>query len=300
MKGYLSVPNWDKLQHYKDRNPPWIKLHNELLENYEFECLQDASKAHLILIWLLASRTNNKMNPDPRWISRKIGASSDVDVQALIEAGFLQLNREVQSVERDASKMLQTVEQSACLEGEGEGEERERRERIKTPMSASEKNRHEPFVSDSTNREQNVNEALPKEKNSELFELEENQPETTPKKKPSKTQIQVDEIFLHWCRVMDKSPNKTKLTKEREKAIRARLKDGYSVDEIKRAIEGCRADSWSMGSNDRHKPFNDIELICRTGKKLEGFRDALTSSQQKQDNQRSVAEAMRDIGDTNW
>ena len=93
MKAYLSIPDWDKLQHYKDRTPPWIKLHNELLESYEFECLPDASKAHLLCIWLLASRTGNKINPDPRWIGRKIGANSKVDIDILVESGFLQLNQ---------------------------------------------------------------------------------------------------------------------------------------------------------------------------------------------------------------
>lgn len=121
---FISIPNWDELQHYKDRTPPWIKLHNDLLENYEFECLPDASKAHLLCIMLLASRTNNKINPDPRWIGRKIGANSKVDIDILISGGFLQLNQTLQGMEQDASKMLQGMEQGAGTE------ERERRERI--------------------------------------------------------------------------------------------------------------------------------------------------------------------------
>ena len=53
-------------QHYKDRAPPWIKLHVKTLESYKFSRLQDASKAHLMLIWLLASRTGNNLPYDPR------------------------------------------------------------------------------------------------------------------------------------------------------------------------------------------------------------------------------------------
>jgi len=126
MKGYLCIPNWDDLQHYKDRSPPWIKLHNELLEDYEFESLQDASKAHLLCIWLLASRTGNKIKADSRWIARKIGANTEVNLTELIEAGFLVLNQPLPSMGQDASNMLQGMEQSACLEGEerrAEGEE---------------------------------------------------------------------------------------------------------------------------------------------------------------------------------
>ena len=84
MKEYLSIPKWNEFQHYKDRNPPWIKLHNQLLENYEFECLPDASKAHLLCIWMFASRTNNKLRNDAKWIGRKIGANSKVDIDLLI------------------------------------------------------------------------------------------------------------------------------------------------------------------------------------------------------------------------
>ena len=53
---------WWKYQHYKlMRNPPWIKLHASTLEDYDFGRLQDASKMHLCAIWLLASRTENKI-----------------------------------------------------------------------------------------------------------------------------------------------------------------------------------------------------------------------------------------------
>src|SRR5690606_19747530 len=34
--GYLTVKNFERFQHYKDRNPPWIKLYNDLLDDYEF------------------------------------------------------------------------------------------------------------------------------------------------------------------------------------------------------------------------------------------------------------------------
>ena len=116
MKQYFSVKNWDKFQHYKDRNPPWIKLHNSLLDNYEFECLQDASKSHLLCIWMLASRTDNRMPLDPEWIKRKIGASSKVDLEILLEYGFIEL----QGMAQDASKALVSGEKSRDRERDRE------------------------------------------------------------------------------------------------------------------------------------------------------------------------------------
>lgn len=88
---FIKVKNWENFQHYGKRNPPWIKLHNQLLENYEFECLPDASKAHLLCIWMLASRTNNNIKADANWIARKIGSTEKIDLKQLINSGFLEL-----------------------------------------------------------------------------------------------------------------------------------------------------------------------------------------------------------------
>jgi hypothetical protein len=86
---YLQIKNWEKFQQYKDREPTWIKLHRELLNDYEFSRLPDAAKAHLMLIWLLASQMGNKLPCDARWLTQKIGATSTVDLNALIDSGYL-------------------------------------------------------------------------------------------------------------------------------------------------------------------------------------------------------------------
>jgi len=53
----LIPKNWVKFQHYKDRNPPWIKLHRDLLIDKEYMRLPLASKALAPLLWLLASES---------------------------------------------------------------------------------------------------------------------------------------------------------------------------------------------------------------------------------------------------
>jgi uncharacterized phage protein (TIGR02220 family) len=90
------------------------------------------------------------------------------------------------------------------------------------------------------------------------------------------------ELFQYWCDVMGKSISTSKLTPKRDKAIKARLKEGYTIDQIKAAIDGCRADPFSMGKNDRQKHFNDVELICRTGEKLESFFVGSVEPEQQQ------------------
>ena len=92
---YISVKHWDSMQHYKDRNPPWIKLHRELLNDYEFACLKDACKSHLMLIWLLASQLDNKIPNDPKWIAKRINCTSAIDIKTLIDKGFLAVDSDV-------------------------------------------------------------------------------------------------------------------------------------------------------------------------------------------------------------
>jgi len=87
----FSVKNFERFQHYKDRSPPWIKLYNELLDDYSFGLLPDASKLHLVAIWLLASRSNNCIPHDPNWIARRISATEKVDLDLLRTSGFIEV-----------------------------------------------------------------------------------------------------------------------------------------------------------------------------------------------------------------
>ena len=58
-------------------------------------------------------------------------------------------------------------------------------------------------------------------------------------------------------------PNKKRMSK-----IRARMKEGYSVDSLKEAVEGCLMTPHNLNGN-----FTDIELICRDQQHVEMYRD---------------------------
>ena len=109
---YFSIKNWEKHQHYKDRNPPWIKLHKDLLHDYEFTCLHDASKLQLMLIWLLASQMDNKIPCDQNWLKNTLHVEQDIDLKALSDGGFIDI----------ASDMLAECNQVAMPETETETE----------------------------------------------------------------------------------------------------------------------------------------------------------------------------------
>jgi len=129
---FFRVKNWEIYQHYKDRSPPWIKLYNSILEDYEFSCLHDASKLHLILIWALASRNKNKLPMDSGWIKQKIGVTENVDLEALLQLGFIELIPSNDGacgdipapMEQTASTMLARSKQHACPEKRREEERR--------------------------------------------------------------------------------------------------------------------------------------------------------------------------------
>jgi hypothetical protein len=59
---YIIVPNWERFQHYKHRNPVWIKCYLEELEKGErFLSLEDKDKWLFWSIVMLAAHKNNKI-----------------------------------------------------------------------------------------------------------------------------------------------------------------------------------------------------------------------------------------------
>jgi hypothetical protein len=55
----LTPKEWNSFQHYKERRPPWIKLHRTLLDNADFQRLPVASRALAPMLWLIAAEYEN-------------------------------------------------------------------------------------------------------------------------------------------------------------------------------------------------------------------------------------------------
>jgi hypothetical protein len=148
---YLRVKKWDEHQHYTDRDPPWIKVYNRLLDDYDFLSLAESAQSHLVKLWLLASRTDNRIPYDLSYIASKICPKSAVDIDGLIVAGWLELAdassvpaRPVRDRKSNARKhkdrerkRIERSKQSASVSAsspplETETEERQRREEKKS------------------------------------------------------------------------------------------------------------------------------------------------------------------------
>lgn len=77
------------------------------------------------------------------------------------------------------------------------------------------------------------------------------------------------EVFEHWQEVM--SHPRAKLDDKRRKKVNSRLKDGYTVDDLKQAINGCKKSPHHMGENDRATVYDGLELICRDAEHVDKF-----------------------------
>ncbi len=130
----ISIKGWGDFQHYKERNPPWIKLHKKLLDNYQFHCLHVASKALAPLLWLLASESNTgSIDKEPEEICFRLRMTKEeffFALNPLITSGFV-------IVEQDASEVLADCKRDAMPETEREKElekETEKKPRAKRAL----------------------------------------------------------------------------------------------------------------------------------------------------------------------
>jgi len=115
---YLKIKNWKKYQHYKDRNPPWIKFYHSILDDYIYSCLQDDSKLLLITLLLLAGKTNNKIPYDIKWIQNKSMIKKKINLKELLSSGFV-------FVDDGDSNLIADEYQDATLRREEKSKRRE-------------------------------------------------------------------------------------------------------------------------------------------------------------------------------
>ncbi len=97
---------------------------------------------------------------------------------------------------------------------------------------------------------------------------------TLPGIEPAPVKVAVDdarkltamELFRYWQRECEHTAARP--TPERLTKVVARLRDGYTAAEIRKAIDGAKHSAFE---NDGGKRYDDLELICRNGTKLEDF-----------------------------
>ena len=123
---YIRIAEWDKIQHYKQRNPPWVKLYSWILDDDSFDCLPDDSKLLFFCLLPFASRRKNQIRLDFKWLQKKLPIERKITndtIQPLVTAGFIECYH-------DDSKAIADDKQDAIPETETETEtETEKRQK---------------------------------------------------------------------------------------------------------------------------------------------------------------------------
>jgi len=86
----------------------------------------------------------------------------------------------------------------------------------------------------------------------------------------------VIQIFEYWKTIMNHP--RAKLDSKRKRVITNALKLGYSLSDLKQAIDGCANTPYNMGKNENGSVYDDIGLILRDADRIERFMNNANST----------------------
>lgn len=87
---FLSIKNFDQYQHYKKRNPPWVKFYKSMYGDKEFMKLSISSRYLYTGLIVLATESDNRIDNDPTWIAKRLDIpATEIDLKPLYRGGFL-------------------------------------------------------------------------------------------------------------------------------------------------------------------------------------------------------------------
>lgn len=87
---WIIVPNWDKFQHYTDREPIWIKVYTELNSDDAWGDLSDSERGLLVTIWIEYARARGTLKVSK--VPSKVGQKSRKgQLERLNDAGFIRI-----------------------------------------------------------------------------------------------------------------------------------------------------------------------------------------------------------------
>ncbi len=88
---YISILNPNRLQHYKQRNPPWIKLYRDIFSDPDFQGLNDAARVQLLFLETLVPEFDNRIPYDSKYLRRRLATKERLQIPALEKAGFVKV-----------------------------------------------------------------------------------------------------------------------------------------------------------------------------------------------------------------
>lgn len=132
------IKNWDRYQHYRQRNPPWIKLYTDLLASEDWVTLDDPSRVLLVACLLIASKTDGEIDGTPSgltYLKRVAYLRKTPNLKPLITGGFL-IGASTMLADSFASKQVASSSVSVSVSEKEEercGEKKEKKQAGKGP-----------------------------------------------------------------------------------------------------------------------------------------------------------------------
>ncbi len=151
---YLEIRNWAKYQHYKDRRPPWVKLHGEILDDYEWIASDYRSRLLAVCLLIVSGRLDNHIPNDSQWLAGQCAmrtADVKAGIERLLAISFLQAVPGPAGASEPASDPLPPVLANVLADsptvasphvrpparGETEAETEKKEQGAKAPLSAT-------------------------------------------------------------------------------------------------------------------------------------------------------------------
>lgn len=241
----LRPKNWSDFQHYKNRNPPWIRFHKRILDDRVYQQLPIASRALAPMLWLLASESKDpstgEFDGSPEELVFRLRWPKAEIVEALtplIHRGFFE-------VVQDASTVL--------ADGLHDATPEERRDRGETEA--------EEIKLSTSLRSVEVG-------------IQNSDPEPMPQdekpKKPARNPVPYAQIVDLYHETLPMLPKVEKLTDARKGYLSARWhQDLTTLDEWRNFFDFVGRSTFLTGraeANGGKRPFRaDLEWITRPG-----------------------------------
>jgi len=134
----IQIANWETFQHYKDREPKWIKLHRSLLHNPQWGRLDGDAAKLLVELWMLAAASGSDGKIDMTldelaWTLRRDAANVEKWVKSLADNDFVVVCTELYRTVQNCTDLYTEKRREEKRREETEGE-REREKKRNPPV----------------------------------------------------------------------------------------------------------------------------------------------------------------------
>lgn len=204
---YLRVKNWGKFQHYKDKEPGWIKLYAAAIRKNQFLELDELVQWQLVRVWIIASQATRftrdeegrkvpVLTDDERMLRRAICTLKRIPLERFVRDGWL--------IPVDENDLINDLSSSPALDEDY------------TPTS--------PLLVVEN-----------------LREVELQEPKTPAELSTSRD---IKRVYDHWRQVRGKTDARYgKISDQRRQKIKTRLAE-FTADDLVRALDNVARDPW--------------------------------------------------------